>query len=149
MHTHLPLHRDHTTIRANRPHNSFVNNRITINYSITPLVAYSQPTGPMCRIERCVISSVDIALVAMPEQVLVHLVHPRCIVRYVELLCRKRASHSSVHFHPSVLYPRLGFVCFELLSTAEVLNPRALIPWKSERVEASNNRLTRITTEKE
>ena len=67
----------------------------------------------------------------MPEQVLVHLVRPRCVVASIELLCWKRARYSSVHFFfSSVLHPRLGYVYFGLLSAIEALNPRALIPCK-------------------
>ena len=51
----------------------------------------------LCRFGCCVIRSIDITLVAMPEQVLVHLVRPRCVVSFVELLSRKRASHSFVY----------------------------------------------------
>ena len=89
---------------------------------------------PVCRIRRCVISSVDITPVDMHGHALVHLVRPRCVVASFELLRRKQASHSSVHFLPFVLYLRLGFVC--LLSAVEVLNPHDLIPCKSERAEA-------------
>ena len=75
-------------------------------------------------VARCVISSFDITLVTMPEQVLVHLVQSRCVVASVELLRQEQARHSSVDSFSSVIHPRLGFVCFELLSAVEVLNHR-------------------------
>ena len=53
---------------------------------------------PMRCIRHYVISSIDITPVTMPEQILVHLVRPRCVVASIELLRRERASHSSVHF---------------------------------------------------
>ena len=83
----------------------------------------------MCRFGCCVVSSIDIALVAVPEQVLVHLVRPRCVVRSVELLYRKRARHASVHSSQSVSSSTYA-------GCREVLNPRALIPCKECRAEA-------------
>ena len=43
----------------------------------------------VCRFRCCVICSIDIGPVSMPEQVLVHLVRPRCIVASIELLSWK------------------------------------------------------------
>ena len=51
----------------------------------------------MCRFECRIISSFDIARVTVPEQVMVHLVRPRCVVGSVEPLCWKRARHGSIH----------------------------------------------------
>ena len=85
----------------------------------------------VCRIRCRIVGSVDITPVTMPEQVLVHLVRPRCIVGSVKLPHREQASHSLIHiFLLFVLYRVLGFVFRKLLSTAEVLNPHALIPCK-------------------
>ena len=92
---------------------------------------------PVCRIKRYIISFVDITLVTMPEQVLVHLVQSRCVVASVELLRQEQARHSSVDSFSSVIHPRLGFVCFELLSAAEVLNHRVLVSCKELHAEAT------------
>ena len=78
-----------------------------------------------------VISSFDITPVAVPEQVLVHLVGPRRVVVSVGFLRRKRASHSSL---PLVFLST--WFSFQAKSAAEVLNPRALIPCKKQRAEA-------------
>ena len=53
---------------------------------------------PMCRLRRFIISSVNLTLVEMPEQVLMHLIRQRCVLASFPLLPRERASHSSVHF---------------------------------------------------
>ena len=85
----------------------------------------------VCRIGCCVICSIDIAPVSVPEQVLVHLVRPRRVVVSIELLCQKRASHSSIHYVFPVLHGRFSF---QAKSVVEVLNPRALIPCKKNSV---------------
>ena len=63
----------------------------------------------MCRFGCRVIRSFDIASVTVPKQVLVHLVRRRCIVGSVELLCRKQASHSSVHHFFYLLFTWFSF----------------------------------------
>ena len=92
---------------------------------------------PVCRFGCCVVCSIDIAPVAVPEQVLVHLVRPRCVVRSVELLCRKRARHSSVHCSSCSVSSSRYVGC------REVLNPRALIPCEECRAEANEDRKQR------
>ena len=92
----------------------------------------------VCRLRCCIVSSVDITPVAMPEQVLMYLIRPRCKLFLSSFsIGREVAIPLSIFSFPSVLHPRLGFVRFELLSAVEVLNPHALnLPCEELSMEA-------------
>ena len=65
----------------------------------------------------------DVTPIAMPEQVLVHLVLLRRIVASVQPLCWKSSIQSSIHFFSFVIIWGLGFVCVEFLSAAKDSQP--------------------------
>ena len=98
----------------------------------------------VCRLRRYFTCSFYITPIIVPQQVLVHLVRPRCIIVPVKLFGGKWARHASVHFSfLSLFFPsvRSWFVC-TLCQQYRILNPRALIPCDELHAEACrHNRL--------
>ena len=61
------------------------------------------------------VCSFDVAPIALPDKVLVHLVLPRCEVVSVKFLGRKSASHLSVHIETTCL-ERVFFLLYDTRS---------------------------------
>ena len=76
----------------------------------------------MCGVGLIFLCSFDVTPIALADNVLVHLLLPRCKVVSIEFLCRKSASHMSVHVGLLLLLcdTMLNFFFFSVIRTVQV-----------------------------